>query len=115
LTGLASHLASDTLNSIAGLRNRLTTGCRHLAHQSSGLSQYFSSACLKTLEHFFALIELPFCRVADLCYRIGHDILNSPLVHRSPPTATTRVTRQLTNSRRAKMSAGKSGERVARA
>jgi hypothetical protein len=26
LTGLASHLASDTLNSIPGLRNRLTTG-----------------------------------------------------------------------------------------
>jgi hypothetical protein len=115
LTGLASHLASDTLNSIPGLRNRLTTGCRHLAHQGSGLSQCFSSACLKTLEHSFALIELPFCRVADLCHRIGHDILNSPLVHRSPPTATSRVTRQLTNSRRAKMSAGKSGERVARA
>jgi hypothetical protein len=74
LTGLASHLASDTLNSIPGLRNRLTTGCRYLAHQGSGLSQCFSSACLKTLEHVFALIELPFCRVADLSppYRSRH-------------------------------------------
>jgi len=77
LTGLAPHLASDTLNSIPGLRNRLITGCRHLAHQGSGRSQCFSNACLKTLEHSFALIELPFCRVADLCHRIGHDILNS--------------------------------------
>jgi hypothetical protein len=105
LSGLVSHLASDTLGGIPGLHNRLTTGCRHFAYQGVGLFHHLSGACLKILEHSFALIELALYCSSDLCCRIGHNILDPLFVHRFPSPQLRGYHRQLLNSRRAKTSA----------
>jgi hypothetical protein len=117
LTGLVSHFANRTFDSIARPFDSIarpcdgpTTNGRCFACQISGLVHRLLGACPKIVEHALALIELALntclClrgevahRVTDLCCRIAHATLNFSPIHKTSSLPMLAFYRQILKHR----------------
>ena len=72
MPSLGSHFASDTLNHLAGLRDRLSSSGGRLACQGSGLFHSIPGSCLDFMKYGLALIEL----ALNTCPRLRDEVID---------------------------------------